>query len=73
MNPTGFLWPEEEKLIHYLIKIQEDAFAWKETEKGRFDTKYFDPIIIPTVDHVPWVFKNIPIPLGIYDEVLKVI
>ena len=72
-NPTGFLWPEEEKLVHYLIKIQEDAFAWKETEKGRFDAKYFDPIIIPTVDHIPWVFKNIPIPPGIYDEVLKVI
>ena len=72
-NPTGFLWPEEEKLVHYLIKAQENAFAWEETEKGRFDAKYFDPIIIPTIEHVPWIFKNIPIPPGIYDEVLKVI
>ena len=27
VNPTGFLWPEEEKLVHYLIKVHEMAFA----------------------------------------------
>jgi len=26
-NPDGFLWPEEEKLVHHLISLQQDAFA----------------------------------------------
>jgi len=27
INQEQFLWPEEEKLVHYLIKLQEFAFA----------------------------------------------
>lgn len=27
VNAEGFLWPEEEKLVHYLIKVQEEGFA----------------------------------------------
>jgi hypothetical protein len=36
VNSDGFLWPEEEKLVHYLIKAHEMAFAWTEEEKGKF-------------------------------------
>ena len=36
VNKDGFLWPEEEKLVHHLIKVHEYAFAWTEEEKGRF-------------------------------------
>ena len=32
----NFLWPEEEKLAHELVKLQEEAFAWEEIEKGQF-------------------------------------
>jgi hypothetical protein len=73
VNKDGFLWPEEEKLVHHLIKIHEEAFAWTEEEKGRFSSEYFDPVVIPTIEHVPWVLKNIPIPQGIYDQVIEVI
>jgi hypothetical protein len=73
VNKDGLLWPEEEKLIHYLIKIHEEAFAWNEGEKGKFSDEYFDPVVIPTVEHIPWVLRNIPIPPGIYDEVVKVL
>jgi hypothetical protein len=62
VNKDGFLWPEEEKLVHYLIKVHEPAFAWNETEKGKFSEEYFDPVVIPTVEHIPWVLRNIPIP-----------
>jgi hypothetical protein len=73
VDPDNFLWPEERKLVHETIRLQEDAFAWEETEKGRFDPEWFDPIIIPTIEHVPWVLKNIPILPGIYDRVVDII
>ena len=73
VNKDGFLWPEEEKLVHHLIKVHEYAFAWTEEEKGRFSDEYFDPVVIPTIEHVPWVLKNIPIPRGIYEQVIEVL
>lgn len=73
VNEEGFLWPEEEKLVHYLLKAHEDGFAWDESEKGKFKTEYFEPVTIPTVEHVPWVLRNIPIPRGSYDQVIEVI
>ncbi|KDQ56492.1 hypothetical protein JAAARDRAFT_88502, partial [Jaapia argillacea MUCL 33604] len=69
LRDDGFLWPEEVKLVHWLIKAQELAFAWMPEERGRFDEKYFDPIVIPTIEHIPWVEKNIPILPGIYQRV----
>ncbi len=35
-HPEGFLWPEERKLMHYFMTIQEQAFAWDDTERGHF-------------------------------------
>ena len=29
--------------------------------------------MIPTIEHVPWVQKNISIPRGIYDQVIEVL
>jgi hypothetical protein len=73
VNPEGFLWDKEVKLVEWLVKEQENAFIWEEAEKGRFDPEYFDPILLPTLDHIPWVFRIIPIPPGIYDKVLQII
>ena len=73
VNIDGFLWPEEENLVHYIIKIHEMAFAWDETEKGKFSDDYFDPVVIPTVEHIPWVLRNIPIPPGLYNKIVEVI
>ena len=73
VNDDQFLWPEEEKLVHWLIKAQEQGFAWTEDEKGKFSEEYFEPVVIPTVEHIPWVLKNIPIPKGIYNQVIEVI
>lgn len=73
INIDGFLWPEEEKLVNFIIRIHEMAFAWTETEKGKFSDEYFDPVVIPTVEHIPWVLKNIPIPPGLYNKIVEVI
>ena len=40
---------------------------------GKLLEGYFDPVVIPTIEHIPWVEQNIPIPPGIYDEVIKIL
>ena len=47
--------------------------AWDESEKGRFCDDYLSPVVIPTIEHTPWVHRHPPILLGICDEVLKLI
>ena len=51
----------------------EAVLAWDDTEKGRFREDYFNPVIIPTVEHEPWGLRNIPIPHGLRDEIIKFI
>ena len=73
LNEDGFLTEDEVRLIEWLIVRHEQAFAWDESEKGHFKDEYFPPVLIPTIEHIPWVFKNIPIPNGIFDEVVRII
>jgi hypothetical protein len=73
LNPDGFLWPEEEKLVHHLVKEQEECLSWIEEEKGEFHQDFFSPVHIPMVPHMPWVYKNIPIPPGLHNELIKII
>jgi len=47
-----FLWPEERKLMYWLIREQNKAFAWDNTERGKFKEEYFPPVEIPTVVHI---------------------
>lgn len=68
-----FLWPEELKLTHHLMMLQEGAFAWDDSERGSFREDFFPPIEIPVIPHTPWVLKNIPIPPGTYQEVCRII
>ena len=70
LNADGFLWPKELKLVIHVLKVNKCALAWTE-EKGRFHNEYFDPVKIPVIKHVPWVHKNLPIPPGILEEVIK--
>jgi len=73
VHNDNFLWVEERKLMHHLMMLQNQAFALDDTERGRFREDFFPPIIIPTVEHKPWVYRNIPIPSGIYEEVCKMV
>jgi len=68
-----FLWPEERKLAAHVLKNNELALAWDESEKGRFRDDYFPPVVIPTIEHTPWVHRQPPIPPGIRDEVISLI
>jgi len=69
----GFLWPEEIKLAEWIVSIQNAAFAWTDEERGSFDPKYFAPIEVPVISHIPWMHRQGPIPRGILPEVTKII
>src|SRR5882724_10851061 len=73
INMSSFLWPEEEKLVLFLINTQEEGIAWDVSEHGIFWRAYFDPVVIPTIEHIPWVAHNIPIPPGISNEVVRIL
>lgn len=73
LSPDGFLTEDEQNIIHQIILTHENAFAWTEAEKGKFSDEYFEPVLIPTVEHVPWVNKNIPILPGIFNEVTRIL
>jgi len=72
-HKEGFLWPEERKLMHWLIREQNKAFAWDDAERGKFKEEYFSPVEIPMVAHIPWVEKPFRIPPAIHEEVCKMI
>ena len=73
IDSIEFLIDDEQNLVLWLIREQELAFAWDETEKGAFNYEYFASILILTIEHVSWVLKNISIPLKIFDQVIKII
>ena len=68
-HPGDFLLPAEHALMHSFMSIQNATFAWCDPERGHFRKDFFPPIDIPTIPHKPWAERNIPIPLGIYEEV----
>ena len=68
-----FLRPEERKLMHHFMMLQNEGFAWDDSERGRFREDFFPPVEIPVVPHKPWVLKNIPIPPGLYPEICRII
>jgi len=70
---SEFLWPEERKLMHYMIVEQNQAFAWEDPERERFKEEYFPVIEIPIVVHVLWVKRPFRIPLEIYEEICRMI
>ncbi len=72
-HPGDFLWPDERKLMHHFMMLQESGFAWDESQKGKFREDFFPPVTIPVIEHIPWVHKNIPIPPGLYHEVIDIV
>jgi hypothetical protein len=70
-DPDGFLLPEEVRLAKWIVRETEQAFAWDESEKGRFSLDWFEPVEVPVIEHVPWAVKNFPIPPAMYDMVVS--
>ena len=62
LDPANWLWPEEVKLVQWIVLNHETAFDWVPTERGQLDDQYFPLVKIPTIPHTPWILRNIPIP-----------
>lgn len=73
IHEKPFLQPEEKKLMHNFMMLQNEAFAWDDSERGSFRHDFFPPIEIPVVEHKVWVERSIPIPRGQLDMVCKLI
>lgn len=73
INGVNFLWPEEVRLFEQVMLANEAALAFEENERGTLREDYFSPYIMPTVEHVAWEEKNIPIPQGIKEQVIELL
>ena len=71
VHGSEFLWLEEKKMVHHLIMQQNEVFTWDDTKKGKFQEEFFLPVEMLTIEHKPWVLKNIPILLGMYQKVCE--
>jgi len=67
----SFLWEEELKLAFQALMNNELGIVWDDSECGTFHEDYFEPVVIPTIEHEPWALKNIPISPGLKDKVIK--
>ncbi|EJD32950.1 hypothetical protein AURDEDRAFT_34571, partial [Auricularia subglabra TFB-10046 SS5] len=68
-----FLWPEEVKLMQYVVEKHQTVFAWTESERRRFKTDYFPPIRYPVVPHEPWADRNIPVPHAVRSKLIALL
>ncbi|KIO01414.1 hypothetical protein M404DRAFT_28731 [Pisolithus tinctorius Marx 270] len=73
LDSADWLWPEELKLMTWLILVHEPTFTWDITECRHLDEHYFPLVKIPTILHTPWVQHNIPILSMIHAQVINMI
>jgi len=67
------LWGEEVKLLKHVIVLNERSIAFDESERGTFRNDYFSDYKIPVIEHTPWMDKNIPLPKGYIDEIIRML
>jgi hypothetical protein len=69
----GVLMEDEINLMAFVIVKRESAFAFNYAEKGFFSQEYFPDYEIPTIEHIPWQSKPIPIPKSLYNDVIAIV
>ena len=53
--------------------MNERSIAFAEEERGTFRQDYFSDYQMPVMEHEPWKEKNIPLPPGYRDEILRLL
>jgi len=53
IHDQEFLWPEELRVVHHLLMLQNKAFAWTNSEQESFREDFFPLIKIPVAPHKP--------------------
>lgn len=64
---------EEKKLLKHILVLNSRGIAFVEKERGTFRQDYFTDYQIPVTAHVPWMDKNIPLPPGHRDEIIRML
>ena len=73
IHDEDFLWDEERKLMHHFMCLQNEVFAWDDSERDTWKKEFFPPVEFPPVEHKVWIKRPIPIPRGQLAEFRKVI
>ncbi len=53
IHNDDFLWEEERKLMHHFMCVQEQAFAWEDSERGSLRQDFFPHINVLVIEHTP--------------------
>ena len=69
----GFLLQKEEKRFREMLEQHGKAFAFTSREIGCIDPKIVEPMVIFTIDHVPWNLKPIPVPRAHIPKVIDLL
>ena len=64
---------EERKLLEHILQLNERSIAFAEEERGTFRRDYFSDYQMPVMEHEPWKDRNIPLPPGHRDEILRLL
>ena len=64
---------EEKKLLKLIITLNGRSIAFDEHERGTFKNSYFSDYKMPVMEHIPWQDKNMPIPPGYKDEIIRLL
>ena len=70
-NPD--LLEEEKRLLKHVLVLNSKSIAFEEKERGTFRRDYFTNYQIPVTSHVPWMEKNIPLPPGHREEIIRML
>jgi hypothetical protein len=72
-GPEGWLSEQERQLMLHVLKLREKAIAFDKSEKGCLKASYASDYVIPTIDHVPWQDRSIPISKALYPKVIDLL
>ena len=67
------LTEEEKRLLRNILVLNERSIAFEEQERGTFRRSYFSDYQIPVTEHIPWMEKNIPLPPGQREEIVRML
>ena len=73
IDDNNDLWPEEKKLLKHVLTTNGRSIAFDEQERGTFRDNYFTDYKMPVLDHIPWQDRNMPIPPGYKNEIIRLL
>ena len=73
IDANSDLSEEERRLLKHIIVLNGRSIAFEENERGTFRRDYFTDYQIPVTSHVPWMEKNIPLPPGHREEIIRLL